>query len=1726
VLLLSSEEYAGLPVPPQIVQTTETIVQQFFQDNTTLEESFCVGLHVAGLQEDDSATRQDGLGTEFLNLDTNHKDIVKTYFKECHGDKYTFILDTGATRTGFPEKDFMKLLWSGQFPTALACGSATSSNAVKLSGIGVFSGKLPELQRTIQIKVLIGNLENALLSPWELQSKCHITDRSLEGYMVCWVEDKYVRPRYRDDGRRAMLDFVVDKKSNPLQEQSLIGSNAPEFMAFGNQSYVTKPGVMHMLSGHQIQEKDYNCLLCLISKLNAEQQGSFDFAKIECWDIACGDPGTSYPPGNGDGKLVEDECTVANNGLEVKSGAMWARFSKEKSGLQCLLAVNDIGDLVAGKRPKLFLCDTEATMKSTDLKEQCRKQGTRLVPHLVPYKTGTTSPLSGRQMHVLSNTRLFQLEANLASRYWPWSYRHALMVMNSFKVKRETGEPPFSKLGLKDDTEAFRKRNLKFGVVGAYLSMGNPKQATSLEKVHGKACMGKFMGMVGLRGQYLALNSESEIVRSNRFKGSRDHMVPTTYEDDILNDTTRGELFDKNDLVSRLQLVDPQPPQTEEPQEQMRKSMEDILDGLVTKERDIQRQQVELNLARESAEATAGTTAAAKEDQEDVDMIDTLPSEGEHNPDVRLLPGTEGVPPPSKTSTGFTLGERGQVVPTEFPSILNNPALVNQLKDRAKQSVQLERLADTAPQPCPNPSLRKLAQKKFGKLPESPTHQPESDGWTQVKPKRTKRQLAMDANTSNPAPSTTAQDSGASGSGSHHTKNVQKDTWEYDSQKLMLIRHHKIPRKHLFHPSESPGFIAESSLLDARHTFPSTRPQITDNWRGPDGRKVLPTQWTGRTVFRIKPEHSQLADFCAITTEEFDKRGGDETKDASTAKKSEGSGKWVETAAGFMYVCEQPTDHLLEPDAVPCGKDNLIPLRITGIKRAGADSVKYHVDSWGGKPKQLPFQFTGFTLFYDKNKVKDNGPFPAPKSGASISELSSGSFQFPNSQGSWQSPEVPGSSSRYVGQFMAFDTKTDDDDPEGWEWSIHDGDDEHVLPSKMTIDKNGNVYDTEADELRSGLRPQFCMYDVGECNLGKLSEFTKDDLDSLMGDKKLASTHPGETRKGLDKENKAHQEYSAYTFSTQKEIEDWLKHRPALRLMVLLKKKVLASGELLVKARFILLSSILNQYKSATETGALNMGTTPSWDHIMTITIVDLIRARLTAFSDATSAFIGCKYRPTLDTTMPINEITGVRDIFPICKLPTSLGGQYITVRTCINGLSGGPRSWQVESNEKMFEVGYVLNSIDSCILQKCHPDMTSEGMAIPKSTYDENVVIKFVDDLRESDGKSLSTMVKLGKELRLQPTDKVTSEDGLGYLLVQYLGCEWIIHPSRCRLWISQLLYCSKMITEQKQFVSTTRTKVPLPQSNEAEILIQARPSDSEMPRFVKSQQVHSGCLLILNKTGVHLRHSIRRLASAPPGSTTDRLYSGCYGYIQENPYVQEIAPIVEDTPCFKENSGRYNKIYEVTQEVHKKNKKRHMDFGYTHPLIDHDHFFDADFAGELDRNQKPTSNMNYEHYIGCAPAGGCTRKTPICVDSVYGSETLSGNAAAKSALSTKTFCNSLAWNISHSFNMFGDNEGVIVVGNQHPELPVPRGSKFFSTRQWFLKDNVQNGNLSLSKVGTLDNGADIGTKSLTRDSLRKLSGINGIRFLSGKSTDFSTLQDVYKALKEKNYFDDFKGY
>ena len=90
--------------------------------------------------------------------------------------------------------------------------------------------------------------------------------------------------------------------------------------------------------------------------------------------------------------------------------------------------------------------------------------------------------------------------------------------------------------------------------------------------------------------------------------------------------------------------------------------------------------------------------------------------------------------------------------------------------------------------------------------------------------------------------------------------NKQKDFWEVRPQDRIVIRHHRKPRQKLFTPSNTQCPIPVDMLEACRSTVVQTGQtqvdHITDQWtdRSVAHAEASKQPWTGRTVFRMKPD--------------------------------------------------------------------------------------------------------------------------------------------------------------------------------------------------------------------------------------------------------------------------------------------------------------------------------------------------------------------------------------------------------------------------------------------------------------------------------------------------------------------------------------------------------------------------------------------------------------------------------------------------------------------------------------------------------------------------------------------------------------------------------------------------------------------------------------------------------------------------------------------------------
>lgn len=149
---------------------------------------------------------------------------------------------------------------------------------------------------------------------------------------------------------------------------------------------------------------------------------------------------------------------------------------------------------------------------------------------------------------------------------------------------------------------------------------------------------------------------------------------------------------------------------------------------------------------------------------------------------------------------------------------------------------------------------------------------------------------------------------------------------------------------------------------------------------------------------------------------------------------------------------------------------------------------------------------------------------------------------------------------------------------------------------------------------------------------------------------------------------------------------------------------------------------------------------------------------------------------------------------------------------------------------------------------------------------------------------------------------------------------------------------------------------------------------------------------------------------------------------------------------------------------------------------------YTDSDFAGDID-SRKSTSG--YVFLMDEAAVAWLSKKQPIVTLSTTEAEYVAASVCACQAIWFKRIQEELGYEVSKSTRIMCDNTSTIKLSKN----PVFHGRcKHIGVRFHFLRDLVNNGEISLEHCGSQEQVADIFTKALSREAFEKLRSRLGI--------------------------------
>ncbi|KAK9681859.1 hypothetical protein RND81_10G032400 [Saponaria officinalis] len=149
---------------------------------------------------------------------------------------------------------------------------------------------------------------------------------------------------------------------------------------------------------------------------------------------------------------------------------------------------------------------------------------------------------------------------------------------------------------------------------------------------------------------------------------------------------------------------------------------------------------------------------------------------------------------------------------------------------------------------------------------------------------------------------------------------------------------------------------------------------------------------------------------------------------------------------------------------------------------------------------------------------------------------------------------------------------------------------------------------------------------------------------------------------------------------------------------------------------------------------------------------------------------------------------------------------------------------------------------------------------------------------------------------------------------------------------------------------------------------------------------------------------------------------------------------------------------------------------------------FCDSDYAGDLDDRR---STSGYVFMLGFAVVSWCSKKQPIVTLSTTEAEFVAAATCASQALWLRNILKELQFKQKYSNRLFCDNSSAIKLSRN----PIFHGKcKHIDVRYHFLRDLSKDGIIDLVFCKSIDQVADVFTKSLTVDSFKKFRKMLGV--------------------------------
>ena len=150
---------------------------------------------------------------------------------------------------------------------------------------------------------------------------------------------------------------------------------------------------------------------------------------------------------------------------------------------------------------------------------------------------------------------------------------------------------------------------------------------------------------------------------------------------------------------------------------------------------------------------------------------------------------------------------------------------------------------------------------------------------------------------------------------------------------------------------------------------------------------------------------------------------------------------------------------------------------------------------------------------------------------------------------------------------------------------------------------------------------------------------------------------------------------------------------------------------------------------------------------------------------------------------------------------------------------------------------------------------------------------------------------------------------------------------------------------------------------------------------------------------------------------------------------------------------------------------------------------FTDADFASQADRH----SISGYVFRFHGGAVSWSSKKQPIIALSTTEAEYIAATHAAKEMVWLRRLIGEITAPLSLPTPLFCDNNGAITLAKNDAILH-PR-TKHIDIRYHYIREVVGNRQITVIRVGTNENAADILTKALARVKFEALSAMLGIR-------------------------------